>query len=48
MADSSHSDITGDHEHSHEHHPHDWTSPEYVSKWAKGQDPKETNRTRGV
>lgn len=30
--------------HDHDHDPHDWDSPEYVSKWAKGQDPKEMNR----
>ncbi len=47
MADSTHS--SGHHRHSdlepaHDHHPHDWTSPEYVSKWAQGQDPKEANR----
>ncbi|MGH7870945.1 MAG: class I SAM-dependent methyltransferase [Candidatus Binatia bacterium] len=48
MADSSHSsgrlEHHGDHEQSHEHHHHDWASSEYVSKWAKGQDPKEPNR----
>jgi tRNA (cmo5U34)-methyltransferase len=36
MASSSHS--------SHEHDPHHWDSAEYVSNWAKGQDPKEKNR----
>src|SRR4030095_4042136 len=36
MASSSHS--------SHEHDPHHWDSAEYVSNWAKGQDPKERNR----
>ena len=40
-----------DHEHEqgsdgeHEHHPHHWESAEYVTGWAKGQDPKETSRT---
>jgi ubiquinone/menaquinone biosynthesis C-methylase UbiE len=41
MADSSHQHH-GDQQHSHD--PHNWTSSEYVSKWAKGQDPKEINR----
>ena len=36
MAGSSHS--------SHGHDPHHWDSAEYVSNWAKGQDPKERNR----
>ena len=36
MASSSHS--------SHGHDHHDWDSAEYVSNWAKGQDPKERNR----
>jgi hypothetical protein len=36
MASSSHS--------SHGHDPHHWDSAEYVSSWAKGQDPKERNR----
>ena len=47
MTDSTHSSghhRHGDHEHAHDHDPHDWTSPEYVSKWAQGQDPKEANR----
>jgi tRNA (cmo5U34)-methyltransferase len=30
--------------HSHERDHHDWDSPEYVSKWAQGQDPKEKDR----
>jgi len=41
MADSSHQHH-GDQQHSHD--PHNWTSSEYVSKWAKGQDPKEIKR----
>ena len=41
MADSSHPHH-GDQQHSHD--PHNWTSSEYVSKWAKGQDPKEIKR----
>ena len=36
MASSSHS--------SHGHDHHHWDSAEYVSSWAKGQDPKERNR----
>ncbi len=28
----------------HRHHHHDWESREYVSNWAKGQDPKEKDR----
>jgi tRNA (cmo5U34)-methyltransferase len=28
-----------------EHHPHRWESAEYVAGWAKGQDPKEINRS---
>jgi tRNA (cmo5U34)-methyltransferase len=28
----------------HRHDHHDWDSAEYVSSWAKGQDPKEKNR----
>ncbi|HYJ15004.1 MAG TPA: hypothetical protein VE170_05900 [Candidatus Limnocylindria bacterium] len=47
MTDSTHSSghhRHGDPEHAHDHDPHDWTSPEYVSKWAQGQDPKEANR----
>jgi len=43
MADSSH-EHHSDQEHAHDHDPHNWASPEYVSKWAKGQDPKEINR----
>jgi ubiquinone/menaquinone biosynthesis C-methylase UbiE len=43
MADSSHQHH-GDQQHSHDHDPHNWTSSEYVSKWAKGQDPKEIKR----
>lgn len=30
--------------HSHQRDHHDWQSPEYVSKWAEGQDPKERYR----
>lgn len=30
--------------HSHEHGHHHWESAEYVAGWAKGQDPKESNR----
>jgi ubiquinone/menaquinone biosynthesis C-methylase UbiE len=44
MANTNH-----EHEHGsdgkHEHHPHHWESAEYVAGWAKGQDPKEINRT---
>jgi ubiquinone/menaquinone biosynthesis C-methylase UbiE len=29
---------------SHRHDHHDWDSDEYVSNWAKGQDPKEKDR----
>ena len=36
MASSSHS--------SHGHDHHHWDSADYVSSWAKGQDPKERNR----
>jgi SAM-dependent methyltransferase len=28
----------------HDHDPHHWDSPDYVSNWAKGQDQKEANR----
>jgi len=34
------SDSTSRHRHDH----HDWDSAEYVSRWAKGQDPKEKDR----
>jgi ubiquinone/menaquinone biosynthesis C-methylase UbiE len=34
------SDSTSRHRHDH----HDWDSTEYVSRWAKGQDPKEKDR----
>jgi SAM-dependent methyltransferase len=37
MANESHS-------HGHRHDHHDWDSSDYVSKWAKGQDPKEIHR----
>lgn len=30
--------------HDHDHDPHDWDSPTYVSNWAEGQDPKEAHR----
>jgi ubiquinone/menaquinone biosynthesis C-methylase UbiE len=50
MAESSHS--SGQQEHGQGGEPgrqrgrdsHDWASPEYVSKWATGQDPKEGAR----
>ena len=38
MASTSHSSQ----QHRHDHH--DWASPDYVAKWAEGQDPKEKNR----
>ena len=38
MASSPHSS------HHHYHDPHDWASADYVSRWARGQDPKETQR----
>src|ERR1700751_4302769 len=38
MASTSHSSQ----QHRHDHH--DWASPDYVAKWAAGQDPKEKNR----
>ena len=38
MASTSHSSQ----QHSHDHH--DWASPDYVAKWAEGQDPKEKDR----
>jgi ubiquinone/menaquinone biosynthesis C-methylase UbiE len=47
MADSAHSSEhhhDGDQPHQHGHDNHDWSSPEYVAKWTKGQDPKEVNR----
>jgi SAM-dependent methyltransferase len=46
MADSSHHDHRhqGAQPHQHGHDSHDWSSPEYVAKWTKGQDPKEPNR----
>jgi tRNA (cmo5U34)-methyltransferase len=37
---ASTSDSTSRHRHDH----HDWDSAEYVSRWAKGQDPKEKDR----
>ena len=37
---ASTSDSTSHHRHDH----HDWDSAEYVSRWAKGQDPKEKDR----
>ena len=45
MADShssGHHHHDGNEEHAHDHH--DWASPEYVSKWAQGQDLKELQR----
>jgi ubiquinone/menaquinone biosynthesis C-methylase UbiE len=36
MSNTSHSSAHHDH--------HDWDSPDYVSKWAAGQDPKEKHR----
>ncbi|HVO94537.1 MAG TPA: class I SAM-dependent methyltransferase [Terriglobales bacterium] len=48
MADSS--QVSGSHQHehagdhSHEHEPHNWSSADYVSRWAQGQDPKEPHR----
>ncbi|MGB7948314.1 MAG: methyltransferase domain-containing protein [Candidatus Binatia bacterium] len=47
MADShpaGHHHHNGDEKHDHLHEPHDWASPEYVSKWAQGQDLKELQR----
>jgi SAM-dependent methyltransferase len=52
MSKSPHSSEGHEHEHEHEgghDHPrgrdsHDWASPDYVSKWASGQDPKEADR----
>jgi SAM-dependent methyltransferase len=41
---SEHHHHHGDEKHEHPHDPHDWASPEYVSKWAQGQDLKETHR----
>ena len=38
MASTSHSSQ----QHRHDHH--DWASPDYVTKWAEGQDPKEKDR----
>jgi SAM-dependent methyltransferase len=38
MASTSHSSQ----QHRHDHH--DWASPDYVAKWAEGQDPKEKDR----
>jgi ubiquinone/menaquinone biosynthesis C-methylase UbiE len=38
MSNTSHSSANHDHDH------HDWDSPDYVSKWAAGQDQKEANR----
>lgn len=40
---SGHHDDHGEHDH-HDHDPHNWASPDYVANWAKGQDPKESNR----
>jgi 2-polyprenyl-3-methyl-5-hydroxy-6-metoxy-1,4-benzoquinol methylase len=38
MSNTSHSSPHHDHDH------HDWDSPDYVSRWAKDQDPKEKHR----
>src|SRR5438128_12024290 len=38
MASTSHSSQQ------HRHDNHDWASPDYVAKWAEGQDPKEKDR----
>jgi SAM-dependent methyltransferase len=32
------------HSHAHQRDQHDWESPEYVAKWAEGQDQKEVDR----
>ena len=46
MAKSPHSSERHDHEHHGDHEPHNWTSPDYVANWAKGQDQKEANRQK--
>jgi SAM-dependent methyltransferase len=52
MANAPHSPGDHDHgqhggeDHQHGHDSHNWASPEYVSKWANGQDPKEADRAQ--